>query len=58
MSQGKIFLQQWGGKDNLYIVDRLVDRITPKVGSVLTEDEVAGFVRDRHVTVTIKRGGE
>ncbi len=56
MSQGKIYLQQCDNDEDLYIVDRLIDRITPKAGSILTENEVDRYVHDRHITVTIKRG--
>ncbi len=55
MKISKIILQQTDYYDNFYIVDRLVNRLEPKVGSVLPKVEVDRLLQLRLVTVTINR---
>ena len=53
-TQAIVFLQShWDPK--IYIVDRLVNRVTPTVGAVFTANIVNQYCQDRGVKVTINR---
>lgn len=51
----KIHLIQSKNDDDLYIVDRLENRIEPQCGKVLKPHEVQKWIHTRDTTVTVKR---
>ena len=55
MKKTKIHLIQSINSDDLYIVDRLENRIEPTCGDVLTPKQVRQWINSRDVTVTVKR---
>ncbi len=50
-----ITLRMADNDDELYIVERLVGLIEPRVGVVLKEREVVALLSRRHATITIHR---
>ena len=50
-----IMLQQCSTDDDLYLVDKLVNTVEPRVGSFLTEKQVRVYTQVRDTKVTIKR---